>query len=83
MAADDTNVVLGLGHLAQINGKREKLEGKLQQLYAHGNEQAKKEIDDFLGIPVAFMAQASKSSDARHCSSARSRAASPRPCRVA
>jgi uncharacterized protein YjbJ (UPF0337 family) len=35
--------------LAQINGKREKLEGKLQQLYAHGNEQAKKEIDDFLG----------------------------------
>jgi hypothetical protein len=29
--------------------KREKLEGKLQQLYAHGNEQAKKEIDDFLG----------------------------------
>ena len=49
MAADDTNVVLGLGHLAQINGKREKLEGKLQQLYAHGDEQAKKEIDDFLG----------------------------------
>jgi hypothetical protein len=37
--------------LAQINGKREKLEGKLQQLYAHGNEQAKKEIDDFLGGP--------------------------------
>ena len=35
--------------LAQINGKREKLEGKLQELYGHGNEQAKKEIDDFLG----------------------------------
>src|ERR1035438_10095567 len=27
-----------------------KLEGKLQQLYAHGNEQAKKEIDDFLEL---------------------------------
>jgi uncharacterized protein YjbJ (UPF0337 family) len=35
--------------LAQINGKREKLEGKLQELYGHGNEQAKKEIDDLLG----------------------------------
>ena len=35
--------------LAQINGKREKLEGKLQHLYAHGNDQAKKDIDDFLG----------------------------------
>ncbi|MBI1868419.1 MAG: CsbD family protein [Methylocystis sp.] len=35
--------------LALINGKREQLEGKLQELYGHGKEQAKKEIDDFLG----------------------------------
>ena len=35
--------------LAQIRGNREKLEGKLQELYGHGNEQAKKEIDDFFG----------------------------------
>jgi uncharacterized protein YjbJ (UPF0337 family) len=34
--------------LAAINGKREQLEGKLQELYGHGKEQAKKEIDDFL-----------------------------------
>ena len=35
--------------LAQINGNREKLEGKLQELYGYDNEHAKKEIDDFLG----------------------------------
>ena len=34
--------------LALINGKREQLEGKLQELYGHGKEQAKKEIDEFL-----------------------------------
>lgn len=34
--------------LSIINGKREQLEGKLQELYGHNKEQAKKEIDDFL-----------------------------------
>jgi uncharacterized protein YjbJ (UPF0337 family) len=34
--------------LAQVNGRREQLEGKLQELYGHGKHEAKKEIDDFL-----------------------------------
>ncbi len=33
--------------LALIEGKREQLEGKLQQKYGYAKEKAKKEIDDF------------------------------------
>jgi uncharacterized protein YjbJ (UPF0337 family) len=33
--------------LAVINGKREQLEGKLQERYGYAKAQAKKEIDDW------------------------------------
>ncbi len=36
-------------NLAQINGNREMLEGKLRELYGYDNVQARKEIDNFLG----------------------------------
>jgi uncharacterized protein YjbJ (UPF0337 family) len=35
--------------LAQVNGNREQLEGKIQARYGYGKDQAKKEIDDWLG----------------------------------
>jgi uncharacterized protein YjbJ (UPF0337 family) len=35
--------------LAQVNGNREQLEGKIQARYGDGKDQAKKEIDDWLG----------------------------------
>lgn len=35
--------------VAQINGNREQLEGKIQARYGYGKDQAKKEIDDWLG----------------------------------
>jgi uncharacterized protein YjbJ (UPF0337 family) len=40
---------LTIGDLAKINGNRETLEGKLRELYGYDNEQARKEIDNFLG----------------------------------
>ena len=33
--------------LTVINGKREQLEGKLQERYGHSKDQAKKEVDDW------------------------------------
>ena len=33
--------------LTVINGKREQLEGKLQERYGYAKDQAKKEIDDW------------------------------------
>ena len=35
--------------LTQIAGKREQLEGKIQQRYGRNKDQVKKEVDDFLG----------------------------------
>jgi len=34
--------------LAQVNGKREQLEGMLQARYGYSKEQAQKEIDDWM-----------------------------------
>jgi len=34
--------------LAKVAGKREQLEGLLQERYGYGKEQAKKNIDEFL-----------------------------------
>ena len=34
--------------LAQVNGKREELEGMLQARYGYSKEQAQKEIDDWM-----------------------------------
>ncbi len=34
--------------LAEIDGKRDALEGKIQAKYGKSKEQAKKEVDDFL-----------------------------------
>jgi uncharacterized protein YjbJ (UPF0337 family) len=34
--------------IAQINGKREQLETKLQERYGYGTDQVKKDVDDFL-----------------------------------
>ena len=34
--------------LTQIDGKREQLEGKIQERYGHGNDQVKKDVDEFL-----------------------------------
>jgi len=36
--------------IAAINGKREQLEGKIQERYGHGKDQVKKDVDDW---PVA------------------------------
>ena len=33
--------------LAAINGKREQLEGKIQERYGHGKDQVKKDVDDW------------------------------------
>jgi len=35
--------------IAQINGNREQLEGKLQARYGYAKDQAKKDVDDWLG----------------------------------
>jgi uncharacterized protein YjbJ (UPF0337 family) len=35
--------------MAAINGRREQLEGKLQERYGYGKEQVRKEVDDWLG----------------------------------
>ncbi|MCV2892243.1 CsbD family protein [Lentibacter sp. XHP0401] len=35
--------------VAEINGDREALEGKIQAKYGKTKEQAKKEVDDFMG----------------------------------
>jgi uncharacterized protein YjbJ (UPF0337 family) len=35
--------------LAQINGSREQLEGKIQARYGHAKDQVKKDVDDWLG----------------------------------
>ena len=35
--------------LAQINGSREQLEGKLQARYGYAKDQVKKDVDDWLG----------------------------------
>jgi uncharacterized protein YjbJ (UPF0337 family) len=34
--------------LARVAGKREQLEGMLQERYGYGKEQAKKNVDEFL-----------------------------------
>jgi uncharacterized protein YjbJ (UPF0337 family) len=34
--------------LAQVNGKREQLEGMLQARYGYNKEQAQKEVDDWM-----------------------------------
>jgi len=34
--------------LTNINGKREQLEGKIQQRYGIGKDQAKRDIDEFI-----------------------------------
>lgn len=34
--------------IAQVNGKREQLEGMLQDRYGYAKDQAKKEVDDWL-----------------------------------
>jgi uncharacterized protein YjbJ (UPF0337 family) len=33
--------------LAAISGKREQLEGKIQERYGHGKDQVKKDVDDW------------------------------------
>ncbi len=33
--------------LTVINGRREQLEGKIQERYGYGKDQAKKELDDW------------------------------------
>jgi uncharacterized protein YjbJ (UPF0337 family) len=33
--------------IAAINGKREQLEGKIQERYGHGKDQVKKDVDDW------------------------------------
>jgi uncharacterized protein YjbJ (UPF0337 family) len=38
--------------LAQVNGKREELEGMLQARYGYSKEQAQKEIDDWMNKPA-------------------------------
>jgi uncharacterized protein YjbJ (UPF0337 family) len=35
--------------LSVINGRRENLEGIIQERYGYGKEQAKKEVDEWLG----------------------------------
>lgn len=35
--------------LTSINGRREQLEGKIQERYGYSKEQVKKEVDDWLG----------------------------------
>ena len=35
--------------LKQFIGKREQLEGKIQERYGHGKDQVKKDVDEFLG----------------------------------
>jgi uncharacterized protein YjbJ (UPF0337 family)/uncharacterized membrane protein YtjA (UPF0391 family) len=35
--------------MTAINGRREQLEGKLQERYGYGKEQVRKEVDDWLG----------------------------------
>jgi uncharacterized protein YjbJ (UPF0337 family) len=35
--------------MTTINGRREQLEGKLQERYGYGKEQVRKEVDDWLG----------------------------------
>jgi len=54
LEADDGKVKEQWGKLtdddvSQVNGNREQLEGKLQARYGYGKDQAKKEIDDWLG----------------------------------
>ncbi len=34
--------------ITKVNGKREQLEGMLQERYGYGKEQAKKNVDEFL-----------------------------------
>ena len=38
--------------IAQINGNREQLEGKIQARYGYAKDQAKKEVDDWMGRHV-------------------------------
>jgi uncharacterized protein YjbJ (UPF0337 family) len=35
--------------LTTINGRRDQLEGKIQERYGYSKDQAKKEVDDWLG----------------------------------
>jgi uncharacterized protein YjbJ (UPF0337 family) len=35
--------------LTSINGRRENLEGKIQERYGYSKDQVKKEVDDWLG----------------------------------
>lgn len=35
--------------IAEMRGKREQLEGKIQARYGYAEEQVKKEVDDWLG----------------------------------
>ena len=35
--------------LTTINGRRDQLEGKIQERYGYGKDQVKKEVDDWLG----------------------------------
>ena len=35
--------------IAQINGNREQLEGKIQARYGYAKDQVKKDVDDWLG----------------------------------
>jgi uncharacterized protein YjbJ (UPF0337 family) len=35
--------------IAAINGKREQLEGKIQERYGHTKDQVKKDVDDWHG----------------------------------
>ena len=35
--------------IAQINGNREQLEGKIQARYGYAKDQVQKEVDDWLG----------------------------------
>ena len=35
--------------IAELNGNREQLEGKIQERYGYAKDQAKKEVDDWLG----------------------------------
>jgi len=34
--------------LAQVNGKREQLEGKIQEKYGYGKDKTKAEVDDWI-----------------------------------
>lgn len=41
--------------LAQINGRRDQLEGKIQQRYGRAKDRVRKDVDDLVGRSVLVM----------------------------